>query len=125
MVIELTKEDIEALSNGEWILMDIDGKTIGLMPEGNDLSPKHRTIQAKSVDMMDKSELYNGYRAFFGYDSDDDIYYGQIYKDMGDLVDFIADTKDDVEEQFHKAVDDYLEFCKEIGKDPQKSKIDP
>lgn len=120
MVVELTKEDIEALSNGEWILMDIDGKTIGLMPEGNDLRPKHRTIQAKSVDMMSKTESYKGYRAFCGYDSDNDIYYGQIHKDMGDLVDFIADTKDDVEEQFHKAVDDYLEFCKEIGKEPQR-----
>lgn len=118
MVIELTKEDIEALSNGEWILMDIDGKAIGLMPEGNDLRPKRRTIRAKSVDMMSKTELYKGYRAFFGYDSDNDIYYGQIYKDNGDLVDFISDTKDDVEEQFHKAVDDYLEFCKEIGKIP-------
>lgn len=39
--------------------------------------------------------------------------------DNKDLVDFIADTKDNVEEQFHKAVDDYLEFCKDIGKEPQ------
>ena len=26
----------------------------------------------------------------------------------------------DVENEFHEAVDDYLEFCKEVGKEPDK-----
>lgn len=63
---------------------------------------------------------YKGYCAFVSYDVRDCIYYGLIENTTGDLVDFIADTKDDVQEQFHKSVDDYLEFCKEIGKAPQK-----
>lgn len=67
-----------------------------------------------------KVKPYKGYYAFVSYDNRDHIYYGTVMLKNKDLVDFIADTKDDVEEQFHKAVDDYLEFCKKIGKEPQK-----
>lgn len=67
-----------------------------------------------------KVKPYKGYYAFVSYDTRDHIYYGTVMLNNKDLVDFIADTKDDVEEQFHKAVDDYIEFCKEIGKEPQK-----
>lgn len=67
---------------------------------------------------------YKGYFAFVDYDPRDKIYYGYLENTLGDLVDFQAYYEDDVEEQFHEAVDDYLEFRKEIGKEPQKSKID-
>lgn len=50
------------------------------------------------------------------YDPRDKIYYGYLENTLGDLVDFHAYYENNVEEQFHKAVDDYLEFCKEIGK---------
>ena len=36
------------------------------------------------------------------------------------MVDFQSENSKDLEEEFHKAVDEYLEFCKEIGKEPQK-----
>ena len=31
-----------------------------------------------------------------------------------------SNPKTHLEDEFHQAVDEYLEFCKEIGKDPQK-----
>lgn len=36
------------------------------------------------------------------------------------MVEFQSENAKDLEDEFHQAVDEYLEFCKEIGKDPQK-----
>lgn len=69
---------------------------------------------------MKNIKPYKGYYAFVSYDRRDHIYYGLVENTNGDLVNFHAESKDDIESEFHKAVDDYLEFCKEIGKDPQK-----
>lgn len=59
---------------------------------------------------------YKGYEAYIVYHFWDDIYYGWIL-DINDLVDFIAESSDDIENQFHSAVDDYITFKKEIGRD--------
>ena len=37
---------------------------------------------------------------------------------MGDLVDFHCTKPEETAVEFHKAVDDYLDFCAEIGKEP-------
>ncbi|WP_294759258.1 type II toxin-antitoxin system HicB family antitoxin [uncultured Gemmiger sp.] len=63
---------------------------------------------------------YKGYYAKPAYDPEDQIIYGKILG-IDDLVNFYSETAKDVEEEFHKAVDDYIEFCKEIGKPPQKA----
>lgn len=70
---------------------------------------------------MKNLKPYKGYYALVIYDVRDHIYYGLVVNTTGDLVDFHAESKDDIESEFHKAVDDYIEFCKEIGKDPQMS----
>ena len=44
------------------------------------------------------------------------LYYGWIL-DIKDLVDYNSETEDDIENQFRLAVDDYIEFKKEIGRD--------
>ena len=62
---------------------------------------------------------YKGYSARPEYSAEDRIFYGTILG-ISDLVDFQSENAKDLEEQFHKAVDEYLEFCKEIGKEPQK-----
>lgn len=36
------------------------------------------------------------------------------------MVDFRSKNSKDFEDGFHKAVDEYLAFCKEIGKEPQE-----
>lgn len=64
--------------------------------------------------------LYKEYYALVIYDVRDYIYYGLVENTTGDLVNFYAESKDDIESEFHKAVDDYLEFCKKIGKDHQR-----
>lgn len=39
---------------------------------------------------------------------------------IDDLVDFCSETPKDIESEFQKIVDNYLAFCEEIGKEPQK-----
>lgn len=63
---------------------------------------------------------YKGYSAKPEYSAEDYVFYGTVLE-ISDLVDFQAETVEDLEEAFHEAVDDYLEFCKEIGKESQPS----
>lgn len=36
--------------------------------------------------------------------------------DIDDLITFEAGTLDELEKQFQLAVDDYIEFCREVGR---------
>lgn len=70
---------------------------------------------------MKNSDLlrYKGYSARPEYSAEDRIFYGTVLG-IEDLIDFQSENAKDLEDEFHKAVDDYLEFCAEIGKKPQK-----
>jgi predicted HicB family RNase H-like nuclease len=61
---------------------------------------------------------YKGYTTEVKFDSEELIIYGKI-EGITDLVDFYSDKLSDVEEEFHKAVDDYLYFCSEHNKIPE------
>ena len=50
------------------------------------------------------------------FSTEDNLYYGWILG-IKDLVDYNSETEDDIENQFRLAVDDYIEFKKEIGRD--------
>jgi len=63
---------------------------------------------------------YKGYYAAPEYRADDGVIYGTILG-IADLVDFYSESAAEIEAEFHKAVDDYLSFCQEIGKQPEKS----
>lgn len=69
---------------------------------------------------MTNSMTYKGYAARIDYDDDDGIFVGHI-AGIRDRVGFHADTVDDLRAAFHEAVDDYLETCASIGKEPQKT----
>lgn len=62
---------------------------------------------------------YKGYSARPEYSAEDRIFYGTVLG-ISDMVDFQSESAKDLEDEFHKAVDDYLELCAEIGKKPQK-----
>ncbi len=62
---------------------------------------------------------YKGYHAKAEYSVDDQLFYGRVLG-LTDLVDFYAENAKDVEKEFHASVDEYLAFCAEIGKEPQK-----
>ena len=62
---------------------------------------------------------YKGYHTRIEFDSEDFVLRGKI-EGINDLVDFECEDINDLETEFHEAVDDYLEFCKEVGKEPDK-----
>lgn len=59
---------------------------------------------------------YKGYEGYVHFSIEDNLYYGWIL-DIKDLVDYNSETEEDIENQFRLAVDDYIEFKKEIGRD--------
>lgn len=61
--------------------------------------------------------LYKGYTTTPEYDPYDKIYYGKI-DGIKDLVNYHAETVDGIEQAFINCVDEYITFCKEIGKEP-------
>ncbi|OUP26935.1 type II toxin-antitoxin system HicB family antitoxin [Faecalibacterium sp. An192] len=63
---------------------------------------------------------YKGYSAKPEYSADDQIFYGKVLG-ISDLVDFYTENAKKIESEFHQAVDDYIAFCKEIGKEPQRA----
>lgn len=62
---------------------------------------------------------YKGYHTVVNYDSKDNMMHG-IIEGIADYVDFETDDLSKVEDEFRKAVDDYLDFCEEVGKNPEK-----
>lgn len=63
---------------------------------------------------------YKGYSARVEYDDEDGIFVGRI-AGIRDGVGFHADSVAELREAFHEAVEDYLETCARIGKEPQKA----
>ncbi len=61
---------------------------------------------------------YKGYSARPEYSAEDGAFFGRLLG-INDLVNFESANAEGLEEEFHKALDDYLAFCSEIGKQPQ------
>jgi predicted HicB family RNase H-like nuclease len=62
---------------------------------------------------------YKGYFATVHFSGDDDVFYGKILG-INDLVSFEGSTVKELKKSFQDAVDDYLEICKKLKKDPDK-----
>ena len=62
---------------------------------------------------------YRGYHTSIEFDAATFTLRGKI-EGIDDYVDFESDNLAGIEKEFHDAVDEYLEFCKEVGKDPDK-----
>ena len=63
------------------------------------------------------------YKDFYGsvdYSAADECFYGKIIGTT-DLVTFEGESVDSLKMAFAEAVEDYIELCKETGKEPQKS----
>jgi len=69
---------------------------------------------------MSNTMSYRGYAARIDYDDADGIFTGRI-AGIRDGVGFHADTVEGLREAFREAVEDYLETCARIGKEPQKA----
>ena len=63
---------------------------------------------------------YKGLSASVEFEADDLILVGRI-AGINDVIGFHAATPDALVVAFHEAVDDYLEACARVGKEPEKS----
>jgi len=62
---------------------------------------------------------YKGYIGSIEYSPEDKCFFGKLEM-IDDLVTFEARTADELEENFHNAVDEYIRTCEELGREPQK-----
>ena len=63
---------------------------------------------------------YKGYLTKIEYSVVDRVLYGKI-EGIKDLVNFESSTIDEIEQEFHAAVDDYIQLCEELGESPDKA----
>ncbi|MBQ8469845.1 MAG: type II toxin-antitoxin system HicB family antitoxin [Clostridia bacterium] len=62
---------------------------------------------------------YKGYHADFHYDADDEVFCGHVFG-IRDSLNFYGTSVTELKEMFHQSIDDYLEFCRKHGKEPEK-----
>ena len=63
------------------------------------------------------------YKEFIGvvhFSSKDDMFYGKI-EGINDLVTFEGKSVSELKNSFKEAVEDYIELCKKVNKEPLKS----
>ena len=63
---------------------------------------------------------YKGYYGVVHYSPADECLYGEI-SGISDSVSFEGYSAKDIKGNFKEAVDDYIETCNEVGKEPLKS----
>ncbi len=68
---------------------------------------------------MNNILTYKGYVAKVEFSSEDLRLFGKI-EGIRDLVTFESTSAEAIEQEFRNAVDDYLVYCAEVGKEPDK-----
>ncbi len=69
---------------------------------------------------MKTTMSYKGYTGEVAYDTEAKILYGHVI-DFDDVITFESERADEIEDEFHRSVDVYLDWCAERGKEPKKS----
>ena len=72
-------------------------------------------LKRLTAERDDSKIEYRGYQTYIHYSAADKVLYGKI-EGIKDLVNFESHSVTEIEKEFHKAVDDYIEFCREVGK---------
>ncbi len=62
---------------------------------------------------------YKGYHADIRFSDEDHMFIGTVFG-VNDYLGFHGETVAELEEMFHQSVDNYLDFCRETGRTPDK-----
>ncbi|GBD96938.1 MAG TPA: type II toxin-antitoxin system HicB family antitoxin [Nitrospirae bacterium] len=68
---------------------------------------------------MSDTMTYKSYIGTVRYSEEDELFYGKI-ESINDLIMFEGKSVKGLKKAFHEAVDDYLETCRKMGREPQK-----
>jgi predicted HicB family RNase H-like nuclease len=63
---------------------------------------------------------YKGYNAVVDFCEDAKVFRGEVI-DLRDVITFESDRAEALEAEFRKSVDEYLAFCEEIDREPERS----
>lgn len=62
---------------------------------------------------------YKGYKGRVSYDEEAKLFHGEVIG-LRDVVTFQGTSVDELEQAFKDSVDEYLDFCRELGRPPEK-----
>lgn len=62
---------------------------------------------------------YKGYIGRVQFDEEAEIFHGEVLN-LRDVIIFQADSVEGLKKEFHESIEDYLEFCKSRGEEPEK-----
>lgn len=62
---------------------------------------------------------YKGYIGRVQFDEEAEIFHGEVLN-LRDVITFQADSVEGLKKEFHESIEDYLEFCKSRGEEPEK-----
>jgi predicted HicB family RNase H-like nuclease len=62
---------------------------------------------------------YQGYLGKFDYDPQTKSFHGRVLN-IQDIVTFAGHSIEELEQALQDSVEDYIEFCREVGKEPDK-----
>ena len=62
---------------------------------------------------------YKGYHATIRYSDEDGLLIGEGFG-INDMLSFHGSSVQELESMFHQSIDNYLETCREFGKEPEK-----
>ena len=62
---------------------------------------------------------YKGYHASIEYDAEDNIFVGEVFG-ITDSLNFHGTSVTELKEMFEQSIENYLELCEKIGKNPDK-----
>jgi predicted HicB family RNase H-like nuclease len=69
---------------------------------------------------MNDHLMYNSYIGSVHFSAEDEIFFGKI-EGIPDLITFEGASVSELQQAFQEAVEDYIELCHEVGKQPFKS----
>jgi predicted HicB family RNase H-like nuclease len=62
---------------------------------------------------------YKGYHASVEFDAEDNVFIGEVFG-ISDSLNFHGESVNELKEMFKQCIDNYLEMCQKIGKEPDK-----
>ena len=63
---------------------------------------------------------YKGYEAVIEYDEADRLFFGRVINTR-DIISFDGETVDELQQSFEAVINEYLEDCRQEGKEPDKA----
>ena len=61
--------------------------------------------------------MYKGYTGKVEFDDEAEVFYGEVIG-LRDVVTFKGSSVKELQKSFRESIEDYLAFCKRMGKDP-------